>query len=154
MSTKVTTSPHGYRLADSGTLALAQTLSGFQTKLVEWLVKELREAGFEEISGSTLIFLGSLDCGENYASAVARNLQISRQAVHKQVRDAEKLGWLQTTSDLVKRNQKTILFTGEGERLMSAARDLFLRLDDKLADDLPTRPGDLAKALKNLDFDK
>ena len=152
MSTKVTTSPHGFDLADSGSLSLIHAIGGFQARLLDWLVAELRDQGFEGLNGTMLTFLGSLDCGENHASALARTLGISRQAIHKQVRELEAFGWLRTTPHPDKGNQRVILFTAEGERMMSVARNRFAALDAKLEAALGFDPAALSQRLDEASF--
>ena len=143
----MTTSRHGYDLADSASLALIQAIGGFQTRILDWLVRELRKEGFSELTPSMLTFLGVLDCGINHASALARDLNVSRQAIHKQVRELEKLGWLATEPHPEKGNQRVIVFTSEGERMMSAARALFADLDNRLSDALPADTDELGRRL-------
>ncbi len=145
MSTKLTKkSPQaGFELVDSQALALTQATLSFRKKMVDWLLHKLSEDGFYELTASQLEFLGSLDCGANYAAQLARGLGISRQAVHKTVRELEKEGWLHTEPDRQLGNQRVILFTTEGERMMSLARSHFLQLDTLLLaqfvkDDLST----------------
>ena len=96
----------------------------------------MHSEGFEALTGPALSFLGSLDCGINHASALARNLGVSRQAVHKQVRELEAHGWLATAPHPEKGNQKVIIFTPEGERMMSVARQRFADLDRELESQL------------------
>ena len=134
MSTKLTRkSPNaGYDLVDSHALSLVQATETFRNNMVGWLLSKLREDGFSDLKASQLTFLGSLDCGANFASELARTLQISRQAVHKTVRDLERAGWLETRQDEARGNQRMIAFTNEGERMMSCARRHFLNLDDLL----------------------
>lgn len=153
MSTKVTTSAHGYDLADSASLSLIHSIGGFQARLLDWLVTELRAEGFEDLTGTMLSFLGQLDCGENSASALARTLCVSRQAVHKQVRELEALGWLETRPHPLKGNQRIIVFTAEGERMMSVARDRFAALDRKLDAGLGISPAELSERLRSFAFD-
>ena len=152
MSTKMTTSPHGFDLAESGSLSLIHAIGAFQTRLLNWLVEELHGEGFEGLTGSMLTFLGSLDCGENHASALARTMGISRQAIHKQIRELEALGWLLTKPHPVKGNQRVIVFTAEGERMMSVARKRFAALDAKLEIALGVDPGVLSARLANTRF--
>ena len=147
MSTKMTTSKHGYTLADSQSLALVQSMGTFQTRIVDWLLVELASEGFEGLTAGVLTFLGALDCGDNSASDLARTMRISRQAVHKQVKEAEMLGWLTTQAHPEKGNQRVIQFTPEGERMMSVARDRFAILDSQVRDQSGT---DLAKITKFL----
>lgn len=136
MSTKFTRlSPSAkYELVDSRSLALTLAIGGFQARVTTWLLQKLQDQGFSELTASDLEFLGQLDCGQNYASELARTLGKSRQAVHKTVRELEKSGWLATMADAKLRNQKIIIFTDEGERMMSAARRHFAEMDRDLED--------------------
>ncbi|MCV6825784.1 MULTISPECIES: MarR family winged helix-turn-helix transcriptional regulator [Halocynthiibacter] len=84
------------------------------------------------LTQSQLSFLSALDCGPNSASQIANDLGITRQAVHKTVKELEVLGWLNSEADPIRRNQRIITFTDEGERLMSEARALFEQLDERL----------------------
>lgn len=153
MSTKFTRrSPKaGYELVDSRALALIQATDSFRDRMVVWLISKLHEDGFPGLTAGQLTFLGSLDCGANFAAEVARTLRISRQAVHKTVKELEGAGWLATRPDDVLGNQRVIVFTDEGERMMSCARAHFLSLDDLLAE----RFGEVALAnlMLVLDFD-
>ncbi|MGB7320209.1 MAG: MarR family winged helix-turn-helix transcriptional regulator [Albidovulum sp.] len=134
MSTKLTrTSPTaGYDLVDSHALALTQATESFRERMLVWLLSKLWNDGFEGLKASQLTFLGDLDCGVNFASELARTLRISRQAVHKTVRELEDVGWLVTRPDEALGNQRVIVFTEEGERMMSHARAHFLTLDTLL----------------------
>lgn len=134
MSTKFTKqSPNaGYELVDSRSLALTQAMGGFQARISDWLLLKLQKQGFEQLTASSLGFLGALDCGQNHGSNLARVLGISRQAVHKTVRELEGYGWLYTRPDAKLGNQKVIVFTGEGERMMAVARQYFADMDAAL----------------------
>ena len=134
MSTRLTRkSPAaGYDLVDSQALALTQSSEAFRDRMVKWLLLRLEDDGFQGLKTNQLSFLGSLDCGVNYAAELARVLGISRQAVHKTVRELEPAGWLTTRPDRQLGNQRVIVFTDEGERMMSLARAHFLELDNQL----------------------
>ncbi|MEM7524220.1 MAG: MarR family winged helix-turn-helix transcriptional regulator [Pseudomonadota bacterium] len=148
----MTRSPRaGYDLVDSRSLALAQSVGGFQTRLMAWLLRRLAEDGFLELSAAQLSFLGALDCGETHAASLARELGVSRQAVHKQVRELSAAGWLEMKEDPQLGNQKVILFTVEGERMMAAARSAFAALDQQLGDAFSE--ADLAAAAAVTGFD-
>lgn len=135
MSTKLTRKSlnAGYDLVDSNALSLTQATETFRDRMVQWLLSKLRQDGFAGLKASQLIFLGSLDCGVNFAAQLARTLRVSRQAVHKTVRELEGAGWLATRPDAALGNQRVIVFTDEGERIMSCARTHFLTLDTLLA---------------------
>jgi DNA-binding MarR family transcriptional regulator len=134
MSTKLTRkSPTaGYDLDESHALALTQATEVFRDRMIVWLLSKLTNDGFEGLKASQLTFLGSLDCGVNFAAELARTLRISRQAVHKTVRELETAGWLATRPDEKLGNQRVIVFTEEGERMMSHARAHFLEFDTLL----------------------
>lgn len=153
MSTKFTKkSPQaGFDLVDSHSLALTQATESFRKKIVDWLLLKLSEDGFGELTASQLEFLGSLDCGPNHAAELARGLEISRQAVHKTVRELEKEGWLYTKPDEQMGNQRMIQFTTQGERMMSLARAHFLELDSRLIGHFGK--DDLVRLNQLLDFD-
>ncbi len=134
MSTKLTTSsgPPAYEMAESRSLKLVHLTSNFERRAQKWLVDLLHGRGFIGLTQSQLSFLGALDCGPNSASQIANDLAITRQAVHKTVKELEICGWLKSEADQVRRNQRIITFTDEGERMMSEARALFKQLDERL----------------------
>ncbi|MEN8832782.1 MAG: MarR family winged helix-turn-helix transcriptional regulator [Pacificibacter sp.] len=134
MSTEFTRlSPNaGYELVDSHALSFTQAADSFRDRMVHWLLSRLHDDGFPELKSGQLTFLGSLDCGANFAAELARRLRISRQAVHKTVKDLEAAGWLTTQPDAELGNQRVIVFTDEGERMMACARAHFLTLDTQL----------------------
>ncbi|MEP4197296.1 MAG: MarR family winged helix-turn-helix transcriptional regulator [Aliishimia sp.] len=145
MSTELPrTSPlAGFDLLDSHALGLTQAAASFRDRMTVWLLSKLHDDGFEGLKAGQLSFLGSLDCGVNFAAELARTLQISRQAIHKTVRELEDAGWLTTRPDDTLGNQRVIVFTQEGERMMSYARAHFQTMDalliaqfgaDRLAD--------------------
>lgn len=134
MSTKLTTkgSSPAYEMADSQSLRLVHLASNFERRVQKWLVDLLRDQGFSELTQSQLSFLGALDCGPNRASQIAQNLGVTRQAVHKTLKELEASQWLTSEADPIRRNQRVITFTIEGERMMSQARALFQQLDETL----------------------
>ena len=134
MSTRLTSenSSTAYEMADSRSLRLVHLTSSFEKRAQKWLVGLLRGRGFTELTQSQLNFLGALDCGPNNASQIASTLGITRQAVHKTVKELETCGWLKSETDPIRKNQRIITFTNEGERMMSDARALFKQLDEKL----------------------
>lgn len=134
MSTKFTTSTNSpaYEMADSRSLKLVHLTSDFERRTQKWLVGLLHRQGYAGLTQSQLSFLGALDCGPNGASQIANDLGITRQAVHKTVKELETCGWLTSDADPTRRNQRIISFTNEGERMMSEARALFKQLDERL----------------------
>lgn len=136
MSTELPTSTHGFPLVASESLALVRELSALEARMIGWLLTALHDEGFDTLTETQLVFLGELDCGVNHAAELARRLGVTRQAIHKSVRDLSALGWLETADHPELGNQRVILFTREGERLMACAREKFANLDRLLARDL------------------
>ncbi|WP_162946889.1 MarR family winged helix-turn-helix transcriptional regulator [Ruegeria sp. EL01] len=134
MSTKLTRkSPRaGYEMLESRSLSLLYEMDSFQERILDRLVERLCSEGFAGIKRSQITFLAALDCDANHAANVARRLNISRQAVHKTVRELEAAGWLETFQNPNLQNQKAIHFTVEGERMVSFARRFFFDLDNEL----------------------
>ncbi len=91
MSTKLTTSKAqpAYEMADSRSLRLVHLASNFERRVQKWLVDLLHSRGFTGLTQSQLSFLGALDCGPNSASQIANDLGITRQAVHKTVKELQ-----------------------------------------------------------------
>ncbi|ERN41579.1 hypothetical protein KR51_00017980 [Rubidibacter lacunae KORDI 51-2] len=114
-------------MADSQSLKLVFASALLHTQLLEYVAKNLHFMGFEAISPSRLEFLGALDCGVNYGAEIARQLRVSRQMVAKTVKELCQAGYLEQTEGVGK--QKQILFTEQGEHLISAARTVLADLD-------------------------
>lgn len=114
-------------MADSHSLQLVFGSARLHERLIEYVAENLRLKGFEAISPFTLKFLSALDCGINYGSEIARRLNVSRQMVAKTVKELSQAGYLEQVEGRGK--QKQILFTEQGERLVSAARSALADLD-------------------------
>lgn len=122
-------------MVDSFSLQLTQSSARLQDHIGHYLSQQLQKCGYIDVNASILSFLGALDCGVNYGSEIARNLEVSRQMVAKTVKELCKLGYLMQQPGEGK--QKKILFTPKGEQLMSDARQLLADLDDVLCEQVP-----------------
>lgn len=133
MSTNDTRSPRaGIVLVDSQALRLSHAITRFQTRQIAWLIDSLSSHGFDDLTPSHVTFIAALDCDDNYASEVARRLNLSRQAVHKTIRELVTAGYIETKENKVKRNSKVIQITFKGEELIALARQMYAKLDRKL----------------------
>lgn len=128
MSTRFTRG--GVPLVESYTLKLVQNASQLTDVTSKYLSGQLHNMGYSSITPSLLSFLSILECGTNYGSEIARNLGVSRQMVAKTVKELCRLGYLQQVDGVGK--QKQILFTDNGERLMSDARRILSEIDELL----------------------
>lgn len=152
MSTKLTRSPKAdFPLVESHSLALLQAMRPFQGRIMGWLLGQLAAEGFGQLTAAQLSFMGALECNaRNHAADLARNLGISRQAVHKTVAELEAVGFLESKPDPKLKNQRSISFTEEGERLMSCARKQFRELDSLILKEMNAK--DLGAVRRFLDF--
>lgn len=121
----------GTPLADSDTLSLVQASGMLKDEISMIVATRLRGRGYADVSVSLLGFLGALDCGVNFASDIARRLDISRQMVAKTVRELSESGYLFQGAGPGK--LKPIEFTLKGEKLMSEVREILTEVDQELA---------------------
>lgn len=117
-------------MVESKTLQLLLTASKIQDLTNIYLCKELTAKGFNNVTPSILNFLSELECGVNYASEIARKLDVSRQMVAKTVKQLSTMEYLEQVEGVGK--QKEILFTHKGELLISTARQLLAGIDQSL----------------------
>ena len=125
MSTRFT--QRGVPMADSRSLKLVFAAARLHEQLIESMAEHLRSKGFDDISPFVLKFLSAFDCDINYGAEIARRLQVSRQMVAKTVKELCQAGYLEQVEGVGK--QKQILFTEQGEHLVSAARSVLADLD-------------------------
>lgn len=129
MSTQLTRA--GVPMVDSQTLKLVLEVAQVSELAARSLSSILVSRGYESLTPSLLSFLSTLDCGINYGSEIARNLDVSRQMVAKMVKELSRLGYL-SQRDGVGR-QKLIEFTPRGELLIAEARSLLAEMDVLMA---------------------
>jgi len=120
-------------MVESRALSLFHACRAYQEELVARLREMLAMREGLEIGTGQLGFLAQLDCGVTQASAIARELGVSRQAVHRQVRELEALGLLRLEVDRDRRNANLIAFTERGIALMALCRQCLAELDAELA---------------------
>ncbi len=125
MSTKLTS--NGVSMVDSQSLKLIFAAANMNHQIAEMVSASLKNLGYKSATTGTLNFLSALECGENYASDIARSLGVSRQMVAKTVKQLCTIGYLQQVEGQGK--QKRILFTELGEHLIADSRKLLAELD-------------------------
>jgi DNA-binding MarR family transcriptional regulator len=117
-------------MIDSQALQLVLGASQVNDSISQYLSNSLKNKGYKFATPTALNFLSSLECGINYGSEIARNINVSRQMVAKTVKGLCLAGYLEQLDDVGK--QKKIIFTETGELLMSEARQLLADIDKKL----------------------
>ncbi len=135
MSTRFTR--RGVPLVESQSLQLIQSAQRLNDVITKYLSQRLVEKGYASLTPSLLSFLSILECGVNYASEIARSLDVTRQMVAKTVKQLCQLGYLEQIDGAGK--QKEIHFTETGEYLMSDARQLLSEMDKILFNDVDAR---------------
>ncbi len=128
MSTRLT--QKGNPMVDSEALKLVLSASHVQELTTRYLSQTLNAKGYEAVTPSILNFLSALECGVNYGSEIARSLGVSRQMVAKTVKELCRYGYLEQKDGVGK--QKEILFTQNGELLMSDTRQILADIDKVL----------------------
>jgi len=146
MSTKLT--KNNLPMAESQTLKLVLGAGQVNDSIFQYLSNTLKDRGYKFVSPSVLSFLSTLECGVNYASDIARNLGVSRQMVAKTVKELCSAGYLDQVDDVGK--HKKIIFTANGEVLISDARQLLADIDKALEDKLAVNT--VSSTLTNLNM--
>lgn len=134
-------------MMESQSLQLTMSAAQLNDTIAHYLSQRLTDKGYKAITPSLLSFLSVLECGVNYGSEIARTLGVSRQMVGKTVKELSRLGYLEQVEGVGR--QKQILFTCNGERLISDARQLLSELDEALVSTLGGKA--VSSAIKKLD---
>ncbi len=100
------------------------------------LLHLMHARGHTELTTSHLVFFSSLDCGLTHASAVARRMGTSRQAVYKTTKELQRIGILELIQAPDNKRQKVISMTSSGERVALDARDCMVVIEERLAQQL------------------
>lgn len=139
MSTKFT--KRGIPLVESQSLQIMQSCSKLNDVMSTYISQGLIKKGYTTLNPSLLSFLGTLECGVNYGSEIARNIGVTRQMVAKTVKELCGLGYLEQKEGTGK--QKEIHFTETGEYLMSDARQLLSEVDEIIFKNVDVRKPNL-----------
>ena len=92
--------------------------------------------GHTKLTIGHLQFFYSLDCGLTHASAVARRMGSTRQAVYKTTKELQRLGILELIPAPDNKRQKVISMTPSGERVALDARECVSLIEKHLAQHL------------------
>lgn len=103
------------------------------------LLRLMEERGHVNLNASHLTFLSNLDCGDTHASAVARRMGVSRQAVYRSTRELQRLKILKLETDETRKNQKIIRMTKLGEKIVMDARACLNTIENALSERIGER---------------
>lgn len=95
------------------------------------ILKRLQKEGFEGLSEALIVLFPYIDKGENISiSELSRQVGYSRQAMHKNIKKLEELGYI--TLSLENQKEKTINFTSKSEKLMIEANKIIIEIESQL----------------------
>lgn len=97
------------------------------------LLLTLVDRGWPQLSHSQSLIFAYLDRPGTRISELARRIGVSRQAVHKTVRELQKLELVTLRSDPSNRSAKLVTMTETGQANIDAAIDAFADIEDELA---------------------
>lgn len=135
---------------------LSQNLKSLLFKRYEWYEKELlvslEKQGDVSLTTAQARALAVLNGQNSSISALARSLNISRQAAHKTVVRLIELDWIKL-EDSDKGNEKIITFTEYGQQMRGKMKEHMLRIENDIAQSIgPDRYAVLVEVL-NADWD-
>ncbi len=97
------------------------------------VLNALTDLGYDGLTEAQINLFANLQCGSTYASAVALQMGISRQAIYRTTTELQKMGFLQLEQDSVRRNQKIIVMTEKGNQFANDARRVLEQVEQELA---------------------
>ena len=130
---------------------LGQLISHAHHRILDATVTAMHAKGYDYLSGAHLTFMSHLDCGVTHASAVARRMGISRQAVYRTTRELQTLKVLTLKTDPNDKRQKIITMTELGNQIALDARASFAEIEKEMENNVGgTQVKALTEILKNI----
>lgn len=97
------------------------------------ILERLQKSGFEGLSEALIILFPYIEQSQKISSAeLSRQMGYSRQAMHKNIKKLEELGYVSLT--LQNQKEKIITFTAKGEHLMQEATKIIKGIEDDLSE--------------------
>ena len=95
------------------------------------ILNRLQQKGFTGLSEALIILFPYIDQAQNISiSELSRQVGYSRQAMHKNIKKLEELGYI--TLSLENQKEKTINFTSKSEKLMIEANKVINEIESEL----------------------
>ena len=120
---------------------LSQNLKSLLFKRYEWYEQELlislKQQGDVSLTTAQARALAVLNGQSSSISALARSLNISRQAAHKTVVRLIELDWVKL-EDSDKGNEKIIEFTEYGQQMRGRIKEHMMRIENDIAQSIGT----------------
>lgn len=131
---------------------LVQLLAGAHHWVLANLVRLMAEKGHTSLTGKDLVLFSHLDCGVTQASAVARRMGVTRQAVYKSTKHLQMTGALELKADPDDQRQKIIDMTPLGEKIAVDARSSLAEIETYLTGKIGVTSVDQLKDSLKLDW--
>lgn len=135
---------------------LSQNLKSLLFKRYEWYEKELlislEKQGDVSLTTAQARALAVLNGENSSISALARSLNISRQAAHKTVVRLIELDWIKL-EDSDKGNEKIITFTEYGQQMRGKMKEHMLRIENDIAQSIGAERYAVLVDVLNADWD-
>jgi DNA-binding MarR family transcriptional regulator len=112
--------------------ALARLLLGGFTTMVDQVIVELEHHGHPGVTATHEFALTAIDAGAQSASALGRELQVSKQAAAKSIAALEELGYLHRRTDPDDARRKILVVSPRGHEMMAIGARAFDELRSKL----------------------
>jgi len=120
---------------------LSKNLTSLLFKCYEWyeteLLASLEKQGDVSLTTAQSRALAVLNGQSSSISALARSLNISRQAAHKTVARLIELNWVQL-EDSDKGNEKIINFTEHGQQMRAKTKEHMMQVESNIAQAIGT----------------
>ena len=96
------------------------------------ILERLQKKGFEGLSEALIVLFPYIDQAQNISiSELSRQVGYSRQAMHKNIKKLEELGYI--TLSLENQKEKTVHFTSKSKQLMIEANKIIQEIEAELS---------------------
>lgn len=99
----------------------------------ESLQASLEAAGWERMNRTRSMIMLNISAGINRPAQLARNLGVSRQAIHQLLQGMKEEGLLELVPDPDDKRAKVVKFSAQSDGIRQAAQDAILAIETELA---------------------
>ncbi len=115
---------------------LDTNIVGLTVGLVEWMEAEIIELNKYlpyKVSFAEIKLFNALRGKEKSISELARNLEVSRQAVHKTIHKLQNMGYLELIAKQNNKKDRIIKITNKGEAVKKQGAEHLIAIEEKLS---------------------
>lgn len=135
MSTKFTTTNSIFAIIQKYKIRLVMSLCFLSLEINKifnrLILKEIEKNGFEDLSESLIVLFPYIDANTNItATKLSKKLGYSRQAMHKNIKKLENLGYI--TLSFENQKAKNISLSQKGFKIVKIANDFIAKTETNL----------------------